>query len=387
MPAIFRISTWTRAVAVLLIGVTSVLATTLTASILAHEGRIVGEYNLVVGFLHEPAYEGQLNAVSLVVTNPSSDPEDNHHETAPADHHHGTQPAEDDHHATDTINAEAGDVRVHGAVFTSSQIATGEHFEFDIPEELGGIEIPYHVHPGDQEGVIVVSTRKADHGHDKSIKIMDDHVVPDRVEVFVGDTVVWTNRESHSAVVMSGPLSPVTSEMTASISDATTSVADDAETPPNTPRNRVSGLASNLQVEVFHLSTNASRVLSMTERVDDPGHYIAEFVPTAPGDYRVRFFGSIEGNAIDETFDSGPDTFDTVIPSDAIQFPIVLESNREIQNATQGALNAVQELETDLESTSSNASTGMIIGIVGILFGLIAIGTSFFAITIARRRN
>ena len=387
MPAIFRISTWTRAVAVLLIGVTSVLATTLTASILAHEGRIVGEYNLVVGFLNEPAYEGQLNAISLVVTKPSSEPEDDHHETAPADHHHGTQPAEDDHHATDTINAEAGDVMVHGAVFTSSQIATGEHFEFDIPEELGGIEIPYHVHPGDQEGVIVVSTRKADHGHDKSIKVMDDHVVPDRVEVFVGDTVVWTNQESHSAVVMSGPLSPVTSEMTASISDANTSVADDAETPPNTPRNRVSGLASNLQVEVFHLSTNASRVLSMTERVDDPGHYIAEFVPTAPGDYRVRFFGSIEGNAIDETFDSGPDTFDTVIPSDAIQFPIVLESNREIQNATQGALNAVQELETDLESTSSNASTGMIIGIVGILFGLIAIGTSFFAITIARRRN
>ena len=76
-----------------------------------------------------------------------------------------------------------------------------------------------------------------------------------------------------------------------------------------------------------------------------------------------------------------------MIPSDAIQFPVVLESNREIQNAARGALNAVQDLETDLEATSSNASTGMIIGIIGIVFGAIATGISVFAITIARRRN
>ena len=271
----------------------------------------------------------------------------------------------------------------HGAIFTSPQIGTDEEFDFDIAEELAGIEIPYHVHPGDQEGVIVVSSKKADHGHDKSIEIMDDHVVPDRIEVLIGDTVVWTNQEAHSAVVMSGPLSPITSDMTSTMGDAATSVMEETAA----PRDRVTGLASTLQVEIFHLSTGTDRVLSLTETIDDPGHYIAEFVPTAPGDYRVRFFGSIEGNAIDETFDSGPETFDTVVPSDAIQFPIVLESNREIQNATQGALDAVQELETDLEATSSNASTGMIVGIVGILFGLIAIGTSVFAITIARKRK
>ncbi len=373
MPIKHYLLTRPQTAAILLIAVVGFLSTTSDKSVLAHEGRNVGDYNLVVGFLHEPAYEGQLNAVSLLVTKPSSESADDHHETAPAD----------DHHATDTINAEAGDVMVHGAVFTSPQLGTNEEFEFDISEELGGIEIPYHVHPGDQEGLIVVSTKKADHGHDKSIEIMDDHVVPDRIEVLVGDTVVWTNQESYSAVVMSGTLSPVTSETTLGMSDASQSVTDEAATSSD----RVTGLASNLQVEIFHIPTNVSRVLSLTERVDDPGHYIAEFVPTAPGDYRVRFFGSIEGNAIDETFDSGPDTFDTIIPSDAIQFPVVLESNREIQNATRGALDAVQELESEVDTASSAASTGTIIGIVGILFGLIAIGTSFFAITIARRRN
>ena len=154
-----------------------------------------------------------------------------------------------------------------------------------------------------------------------------------------------------------------------------------------TPVNRVTGLGATLEMELTHLSTSTSKSMQLTEMFDDPGHYVAEFVPTAPGDYRVRFFGSIEGNAIDETFDSGPDTYDTVIASDAIQFPVVLESNREIQNATRGALDAVQDLEIDLEATSSDASTGMIIGIVGIVFGAIATGISIFAITIARRRN
>ena len=383
MPA--RSHRWNRSqtATILLIVVAVILASTLAASVLAHEGRKVGDYILVIGFLYEPAYEGQLNAVSLVVTKPSTESPDEHHETESEDDHHHDADSEAHHHATDTADAETADIMVHGAIFTSHQIDTGDEFEFEISDDLGGIEIPYHVHPGDQEGVIVVSTKEADHGHDKSIEITDDHVVPDRIEVLIGDTVVWINQENHTAVVMSGPLSPVSSEITASMSDETTSASDVAAV----PQDRVTGLASTLQVEIYHLPTDASREMPMTELPDDPGHYIAEFVPTAPGDYSVRFFGSIEGNAIDETFYSGPDTFDTVIPSDAIQFPIVLESNREIQNATRGALDAVQELETDLESTSSNASTGIIIGIVGILFGLIAIGTSFFAITIARRRN
>ncbi len=382
MPVKRYLPTRIQSVAILLTAVVGILTATPASTAFAHEGRAVGNYILVVGFLQEPAYEGQLNAVSLVVTKPSDEATRQTQDAKPEDdHHHGDQPADDHHHADDADTAEATDVTVHGAIFTSDQIGMDEEFEFDITEEFGGIEIPYHVHPGDQEGVIVVSTKKADHGHDRSIEIMDDHVVPDRLEVMIGDTVVWENQEAHAAVVMSGTLSPVTTDMTAQM------VNDTPDDETLAARARVTGLASDLKVEISHLPTAVSRVLSLTELVDDPGHYVAEFVPTAPGDYRVRFFGSIEGNAIDQTFDSGPDTYDTVIASDAIQFPVVLESNREIQNATRGALDAVQDLETDLKATSSDASTGMIIGIIGIVFGTIAIGISVYAITIARRRN
>ena len=52
-------------------------------SAIAHEGRSVGDYNFVVGFLYEPAYEGFQNGVSIRVTKPS---DAGSHD----DHTHGT---------------------------------------------------------------------------------------------------------------------------------------------------------------------------------------------------------------------------------------------------------------------------------------------------------
>lgn len=357
----------------IIIATAGILTATLADPVSAHEGRDVGDYNFVVGFLREPAYEGQLNAVSLVVAKTSTDAMDAH----------DMETKDGDHEMDPMMKADTVDVVTHGAIFISPQFGTMENFEFEVGAEFSGIEIPYHVHPGDQEGVIVVSAADSHQAEDQSIMIMDDHLMPVRLDVNVGDTVVWTNHEAQNAVIMSGPLTSMTSGITTMLEDESPGVTAEI----STSADRVSGLSSTLQVEVTHLSTTASRAMPLTEVFDDPGHYVAEFMPTAPGDYRMRFFGSIEGNLIDETFDSGPDTFDTVIASDAIQFPVVLESNRELKNATQGALRAVQELENDLDSSASTASTSMIVGIIGTVLGVIAIGFSFFAIATARRRN
>ena len=390
MNLIWHVASRVRSSVVLAIAILGILIATLaspiSAPISAHEGRGVGEYNFVVGFLREPAYEGHLNAVSLVVTRIASEEDSS---GAEADQHSehttmaGMSSMESDDASQPDGRASDVDVLTHGAIFISPGIAMMEEFEFEISEELVGVEIPYHVHPGDQQGTIAVSAENQSGGEDQSIMIMDGQLMPAKLDANVGDTVVWMNHEKQNAVIMSGPLSSMTSEMTTMMEPETPSIT--AVTTP--AQGRVTGLASSLQVEVAHLPTAASRVMPLTEVYNDPGHYIAEFVPTAPGDYQLRFFGSIEGNAIDETFNSGPDTFDTVVASDAIQFPIVLESNREIQNATQGALDAIQEAETDIDAVSSTASTGLIIGIIGIGFGLVATGASIFAITIARRRN
>ena len=380
---------------IVLVAVVGISITTFGSPASAHEGRQVGDYNFVVGFLREPAYEGQLNAVSLIVTRiaddehatddaPAMDADaDMDSQAAAHDHDDHSHSHGDEETQSPSTTGDEIDVLTHGAIFVSPGLRRDEAFRFAISEELRGLGVPYHIHPGDHQGVIIVSEEDAHNAVEKTVSLAKDGIDPKSIEVSVGDTIIWNNNEFQNAVLMSGPLSSMTLEIKSMVEAGTSG----ATVQTATPANRVTGLGATLEVELTHLSTSTSRSMRLTEVFDDPGHYVAEFIPTAPGDYRVRFFGSIEDTMIDETFDSGPDTFDTVIASDAIQFPVVLESNREIQNAAQGALDAVQDLENDLDTTSSTASLSMIIGILGIAFGVIALALSIVAITISRRRD
>ena len=43
------------------------------------------------------------------------------------------------------------------------------------------------------------------------------------------------------------------------------------------------------------------------------GDYRAWFIPTSAGQYTFHFTGKIDGQSVDETFTSGPKTFDDVV--------------------------------------------------------------------------
>ena len=80
--------------------VAAVLSLTV-GTVLAHEGRQVGDYNIDVGWIVEPAYEGFPNGVEVRVIKVAESGGDDHHgeSTASADHHHGESTASaDDHH-------------------------------------------------------------------------------------------------------------------------------------------------------------------------------------------------------------------------------------------------------------------------------------------------
>ena len=382
------------AILILVVATSVIVSDIFTSPVSAHEGRNVGDYNFVVGFIREPAYEGQFNAISLIVTRtthqehlPGHAPATLLDEAQERDtENHGTESHNHDTEETEAhqhLRDEEVDVLTHGAVFLSQGFRRGESFEFEITDEMKGIGIPYHIHPGDHQGTIIISDNDTHSSIDKTVTITKDGLDPKRLEANVGDTVVWINDEFQNAVVMSGPLESMSSGMESMIESGISSMTTEIETSTN----RVTGLATTLRVELIHKSTDSSKEMPLTEVFDDPGHYIAEFIPTAPGDYRIRFFGSIEGNAVDENFDSGPNTFDTVVPSDSIQFPVVLESNRETQNAAQSALNTLQNLEADIDTNSSTASIGMIAGIIGTSIGILSLAISIFAIAVVRRRN
>jgi hypothetical protein len=53
------------------------------------------------------------------------------------------------------------------------------------------------------------------------------------------------------------------------------------------------------------------------------GHYVADLIPTMPGDYTFRVFGTIGETAIDETLTSADGLFSTVEPVEDILFPVI----------------------------------------------------------------
>ena len=65
-----------------------------TGTVLAHEGREVGDYSINIGWIVEPAYEGFLNGVELRVNRVMEGDDDHHGDGTPvADDHHGDSSA------------------------------------------------------------------------------------------------------------------------------------------------------------------------------------------------------------------------------------------------------------------------------------------------------
>ena len=135
----------------------------------------------------------------------------------------------------------------------------------------------------------------------------------------------------------------------------------------------VEGLQDTLQVEVTHVPSNVSRTMNLRAVFNDPGHYAADLIPTSPGHYRFRFFGVIEGEAIDATFDSraGGGHFDDVRVATAIHFPDAVASARELESAVRGLQAASEEtLDEDDDSVAATmAIVGIVLGASGIAFG------------------
>ena len=142
------------------------------------------------------------------------------------------------------------------------------------------------------------------------------------------------------------------------------------------------GLQDTLQVEVTHVPSTVRKVLKLRTIYRDPGHYTADLIPTAPGQYRFRFFGSIQDMTVQETFDSksGGGQFDDVESSADIQFPVRLPEIREIANALRGAQQDAQQAQdialaaqAGLTSTWTFALIGVVLGVLGVAMGVGAV--------------
>lgn len=375
--------------AVLTVGVMVILVAS-AQSVLAHEGREVGSYKLDVGFINEPAYEGMLNGVSLTVTravasgdSTRGDDEDGDamHAGGDDDESAGADDADTD---SDSADADAlalefvADVDAHGEHFHSPTLNQGTTFTFEVTEDLRGLDVPYHIHPGDFEGMVSVNQDDGD-GSEYAVDVTTDGLSQETVNVGVGDTVVWSNNTNFAASVMSGPLSSMTGESADGDNMMAMQKGD--------PGDAVTGLAETLQVDVSHLATGGVVTLGFRESQTIPGRYEATFIPTAIGEYEFRIFGDIEGEAIDEAFISGPDTFDTVESADAIQFPSTFRSPRQLENAVYGAQDEAAVATDEARRSSNSANIALGLAIVAALAGIAGAALGGYAFLVTRNRN
>ena len=139
----------------------------------------------------------------------------------------------------------------------------------------------------------------------------------------------------------------------------------------------VEGLEGSLQVEVTHVSSGVSRTFDLQAAWGEPGHYVAGLIPTASGVYEFRFFGTIDGLPIDETFVSqgGGGDFDDVRSSAELQFPVQLPEIREIESGARGALSTAQEAQQAAIAAQAAAGSaqggGNVLAIVALIIGIV----------------
>ena len=340
------------------------LAALAYSSALAHGDAELGEYQISVGFLNEPAYEGLMNAVEVRVTKPA----DSH---AGAGGHEHSADAAHSHSHEETLESE-----IPIAVSVSAEVGANGGVSVGIAASGGWRWAPDSVDMEHEPG--------AGHAH-----IYVDGVKIGRVygpgydlaglEPGERHIRVTLNSNDHKQLTVNGE--PVEASATVTIPGETASA--------HTHMAGVEGLEKTLKVDITHVASETTRTLELSPLADEAGRYAADIIPTSQGHYRIRLYGEIEGNEIDAEFDSyaGGGDFSDVEDASALQFPQSVAAAREIESAARGAqasATAAQEAAANANDAAGGASA---IGIAGIAVGVLGVAVGGAALAVALRRG
>jgi hypothetical protein len=108
-----------------------------------------------------------------------------------------------------------------------------------------------------------------------------------------------------------------------------------------------------------------------------PGDYRAWLFPTAPGDYTFHFTGTIGSQKVDESFTSGPTTFNPVQDPTTAEFPLQMPTMTELSQRVSVALPRL--------ASSSQNSRAQLFGILGMVVGALGLAVAIVAIATRKR--
>jgi len=110
----------------------------------------------------------------------------------------------------------------------------------------------------------------------------------------------------------------------------------------------VEGADESLRLEVMF--GDQTKTLPLRAAENDPGHYIADLIPTRPGDYSFHLTGTIGDTSVDEVFSSADGEFSSVEPGSDILFPDTELSLPELQTQIQDLQAQVDALREQIEA-------------------------------------
>src|SRR5919106_4716995 len=116
----------------------------------------------------------------------------------------------------------------------------------------------------------------------------------------------------------------------------------------------------------------------------EPGNYNADLVPTRPGTWEYRIYGTVEGTEVDEVFTSGPETLNDIQDPAATAFPAADPNNAQLSERIQTEADRVAALESETEKDVSSART---LGLIGIIVGAVGLVAAVTVGAIAVRKR
>ncbi len=119
---------------------------------------------------------------------------------------------------------------------------------------------------------------------------------------------------------------------------ATVRVSDTRETPAKP----VEGLEKTLKIEVIQGGL-APYTGPLRTVFGQPGLYALDLYPTVAGQYRYRITGTIGTTTVNETFESGPTTFNDVRPTTELQYPTQVPTGDELTERLDAARSAAEQ--------------------------------------------
>ncbi|MCU0514352.1 MAG: hypothetical protein MUE40_17510 [Anaerolineae bacterium] len=109
-----------------------------------------------------------------------------------------------------------------------------------------------------------------------------------------------------------------------------------------------SSIEVNLQAEVTF--GDQTTTVNFRRAWGTENHYIAELIPTLPGDYTFRVYGTIGDIAVEEIFSSADGQFSTVEPAGDIMFPALPAVDNSRIAALEARIAALEALLAEMSS-------------------------------------